>query len=81
MPILRGSDGKRALARRVEQSLGLQPALQLIEGELQRAEPVRLHALADDLIFALRLVDAQASAHDDVQAVFGLELQRAQRPT
>ena len=74
---LAGQRRKRALARRVEEPFGLQPPLQLIERELQRAEAVRLHALADDLIFALRLVHADAPAHDDVQAVFGLELQRA----
>ena len=69
--------GKRALARGVEEPFGLQPPLQLIEGELQRAEPMRLHVLADDLVFALRLVHADAPPHDDVQAVLGLELQRA----
>ena len=51
---------QRPLARGVEQPFGLQPLLQLIERELQRAEPVRLEVLADQLIFALRLVDRHA---------------------
>ena len=50
---------QRPLARRVEQPFGLQPLLQLIERELQRAETVRLEVLADELVFALRLVDAR----------------------
>ena len=48
---------QRPLARGVEQPFGLQPLLQLIEGELQRAEALRLQVLADELIFAFRLVD------------------------
>ena len=51
--------GQRPLARRVEQPFGLQPLLQLIERELQRAETLRLQVLADELILALRLVDRQ----------------------
>ena len=70
---------QRPLARGVEQPFGLQPLLQLIEGELQRAEPLRLEVLADELIFALGLVDRDAAARDDVQAVVRLELQVAQR--
>ena len=54
---LAGQRGQRTLARRVEQPLVLQPLLQLIERELQRAEAVGLEVLADQLILALRLVD------------------------
>ena len=71
--------GQRPFARRVEQPFVLQALLQLIEGELQRAEPVRLQVLADELILALGLVDRHASARDDAQAVGRLELQIAQR--
>ncbi len=78
-PILRGSDGQRPLAPRVEQPLGREPLLELIEGELQRAEPFRLQVLADDLVLALRVVDADAAARDDAQAVLRLEAQVAQR--
>ena len=70
---------QRPLARLVEQPFGLQPLLQLLEGELQRAEPLRLEVLADDLVLALRLVDRHAAARDDAQAVRRLELQVAQR--
>ena len=79
MPILRGSAGSGAFARRVEQPFRLQPLLQLLERELQRAETLRLEVLADELIFALRLVHRDASARDDAQAVRRLELQIAER--
>ena len=59
MPMRAGQRRQRPLARRVEQPLGLQPLLQLLERELQRAETVRLHVLADELVLALRLVDAE----------------------
>ena len=59
MPILRGSAGSGRLRAGVEQPFGLQPLLQLIERELQRAEALRLQVLADELILALRLVDAR----------------------
>ena len=73
MPILRGRAGRGRLRAPSNKPSACRRRLQLIEGELQRAKPVRLHALADDLIFALGLVDAQTAPHDDVQAVFGLE--------
>ena len=76
---LAGQRRQRPLARGVEQPFCLQPLLQLIEGELQRAEPVRLQVLADELILALRLVHRDASARHDAQAVGRLELQIAQR--
>ena len=57
---LAGQGGKRALARRGEEPLGLQLPLQLLERELQRAEALRLEVLAHELIFALRLVDRRA---------------------
>ena len=72
--------GQRPLARRVEEPFGLQLLLQLLERQLQRAEPVRLQVLADDLVLALRLVDAEPAARDDVQAVLGLELAGSARP-
>jgi hypothetical protein len=71
--------GQRALSLRIEQPFGLQPLLQLLERQLQRAQAVRLHVLADDLVFTFRLVDAETAARDDVQTVFGLEAQIAHR--
>ena len=79
MPILRGSAGSGRLRAGVEQPFGLQPLLQLVERELQRAEALRLEVLADELVLALRLVDRDAPARDDAQAVGRLELQVAQR--
>ena len=55
---LAGQRGQRPLAAPVEQAFGREPLLQLLEGELQRAEPLGLEVLADDLILALRVVDA-----------------------
>ena len=79
MPILRGRAGNGRLRRLVEQALGRQTLLQLIEGELQRAEAFRLEVLADDLILALRVVDADPAARDDPQAVLRLEAKQPER--
>src|SRR6185312_10514492 len=69
---------QRALLRRIEQALRLQPLLQLLERELERAESLRLEMLADDLILALRLVDGDLPARHDPKAVDRLELEVAQ---
>ena len=45
---------QRPLARLIEQALGGQPGAQLLVGELQRAQPARLHVLADQLVLAAR---------------------------
>ena len=47
IPILRGS---------VDQPFLLQEFLELVERELPRAETVRLEVLADELVFAFRLI-------------------------
>ena len=64
MPILRGSAGSGRLRAASNSPSCLQPLLQLVERELQRAEPVRLEVLADELVFALRLVDRELAARD-----------------
>ena len=69
MPILPRQRGQRALACGIEQAFGLQLLLQLLERQLQRAEAARLQVLALQLVLALRLVDAEPAAGDDVQAV------------
>ncbi len=76
---LAGQGRQRTLARLVEEAFGREPLLQLVEGELQRAEAFRLEVLADDLILALRVVDADAPARDDAQAVLRLEAKQPQR--
>ena len=67
-PDLARQRGQRPLALPSEEALGLQLLLQLFEGELQRAEPLRLQMFADDLVFALGVVDAEPSAGNDVEA-------------
>ena len=52
---------QRPLARRVEQPGGVEALLQLLEGQLQRAQPLGLQRLADELILALGVVDADAA--------------------
>ena len=69
--------GQPALAPLVEQSFGSQTLLQLVERQLQCAEPFGLETLADELVFALRVVNADPSARDDAHAVVRLEAQRA----
>ena len=62
---LAGKRGKGTLAARVEQALGREAFLELVEGQLQRTEPFRLEMLADDLILTFRVVDADpAACHD-----------------
>ena len=57
--------GQRPLPGGVEQPFALQALLELIEGELQRPESVRLEVLAHELILALGLVDRDPAARDD----------------
>ena len=52
MPILRGKRGSGRLRAALEEPFGLQPRLELLEGELQRAEPLRLQQLDDQLVLA-----------------------------
>jgi len=70
---------QRTLALGREEAFGLELPAQLIERQLQRAEAARFQPLADELILALRVVDGDASAGDDVHAVLGREPQRARR--
>ena len=78
-PILRGSAGSGRLRRWSNRPSACEPLLQLIERQLQRAEPLGLEVLADELVFALRVVHADAPAGDDAQAILRLEAQHAQR--
>ena len=49
----------------------------MIEGKLQGTQTDRFDFLNVNLIFAALLVDADGSAHRDLQAVFGAELDAA----
>src|SRR5262245_6395061 len=62
-----------ALARLIEETLGREPGLELLEGELERAESLRLQQLHDQVILAPLRVDLDAAEGQDVQAVGGLE--------
>ena len=67
---------QRLLARLVEESFVLKFFLQLLEGELQRAQAHGLDVADVNLIFAARFVDAERAADGDVQAVLGAEFQQ-----
>ena len=72
------ADGKarqRAFAGGVEEAVGEEFFLELLEGELQRAMALRLDGFDDELIFAAQLVDIDAAAHENLNAVFRFELQ------
>src|SRR5262249_46335664 len=69
---------ERPLPRGVEQPFCLQPLFELIEGELQRAEAVRLEMLADELVLAFWFVHRDPAPRHDAQSVRRLELQIAQ---
>src|SRR5258707_2887850 len=67
------SQGKwnRAFQFRREQTFGLQTRLCLFESKLQRTGANRLERFDDQLILALGLVDADATARAHLQTVFG----------
>ena len=79
MPIRRGSAGSGRLRAWSNKPSACEFLLELFERLLQRAEPLRLEVLADDLIFALRVVDADLAARHHLESVLGLELQVAHR--
>ena len=68
-----GEGGQRALARLLEETLGLEPALELLEGVLERADPLGLEQLDDQLIFAARGIEIEAAEGEHFHAVLGLE--------
>ena len=74
----RGPGRQRPLARRVEQALGGQAGLELLEPEREVAEPGRLERLDVQLERALRLEQVDPAVGDDAQPGLGLE-RRAER--
>ena len=64
---------QRPLALRREQSLGGQFLLELLEGQLQRAQALRLQHFHQQLVFAAGFVDIDAAARQHGQAVLRLE--------
>jgi len=69
--------GQGTLARGIEQALGVEPGLQLLELPAQRALAGRLHVLGHQLELAAWLVQADAGAHQHLHAVGGPEAQPA----
>ena len=67
------------LARGGEQALGGQLLLELLEGQLQRAEALRFERFHHKLVFAARFVDVDAAARQHRQPVARLELPVAVR--
>src|SRR5207244_2709676 len=67
--------GKRRspLSRHVEQAFGLEPCLQLLERELERAEPLGLEQLHDQLVLSALRVHLDRAERDHVEAVGRLE--------
>jgi len=61
--------GEWALAGGVEEALGFEALLELLEGELKRAGADGLHGFRDELKLAALFVDADAAADDNVEAV------------
>ena len=66
---------ERPLAAVAEESLCLQLGLELLEGELEGADPLGLHELGGDLVIPPPLVDRHRPAHQDRQSVRRLEPQ------
>ena len=74
MPMRRGSTGSGRLRAVSNRPSGLQLALELLERGLERAEPLWLHRVDDDLILALHLVDAEAAARETCMPSSGRNL-------
>jgi len=62
-----------AFSGSLEQTIGEEFLLELLKGELQRAVTLRLDGFDDELIFAALLIDIDAAAHQNLDAVFRLE--------
>ena len=68
-----GEGGQGTLAGGVEEAFGEQAGFELLEGELQRARAAGLDRLGDELELAARLVDGDAAAHQDGEAILRAE--------
>ncbi len=71
-----GKSGDGLLASLVEEPLGCQLGLQLLEGNLQRAGALGLQMLGLKLQVAALVVDGHPAARDDLQTVLGTETQQ-----
>ena len=77
MPILRGSAGSGRLRAGSNSPSACSFFFSCSNASCSAPRPCGSQVLADELILALRLVDAEPAAGDDAQAVLGLELEVA----
>ena len=68
--------GEWALAGGVEEAFGEEAGLELLEGELERAGSARLQRFGDELELAAALVDGDAAADEDGEAVSRAEAEK-----
>ena len=68
MPMRCGMAGRGSLRSSSNSPSWKQPLLQLLEGDLQRADALWIDRFGDQLVVAARLVDAQAPARDHLHA-------------
>src|SRR5688572_32121369 len=74
-----GHERQRPFTCAIEESLGLQPPLELLERRLQCPESKRLQRVADELILTLDLVHADAPARDHPHPVFRTKAKLTER--
>lgn len=75
MPMRKRKTRQGTFAGRFKESVGEQFLLELFEGQTKRAVALRFDGFHDELIFAAQLVDIDAAAGQDLNAVFRFELQ------
>ena len=61
--------GERALAALVEQPLGAEAALELLEAQGQHAVPGGLHGFDDELVVAPGLIEGDPRLHQHLHAI------------
>src|SRR5262249_14167109 len=69
--------GERPLAPVVEEPFRLELSLELLEGELERAQALRLHHLHHELVLPPRRVEVEAAEGHHLHAVLELEAHAA----
>src|SRR5215813_11103969 len=69
--------GERPLAPVVEEPFRLELSLELLEGELERAQALRLHHLHHELVLPPRRVEVKAAEGHHLHAVLELEAHAA----
>jgi len=70
---LPGKEGKGALPGGIEEALFLELLLELLELELEGADPAGLHVLDQELVFSVGEIDVDLAEGDHLQPILGLE--------